>query len=204
AMEVFGKYESVEKLSGEKVSAKDLLEFVRKSVGEYALTKILKSPQLGSIDKETRFYLLWRWTYDSAKVHFDDARKLAQAVGIEITEEWGNGFIKKDKEFISVLDARGRGRRLLEKGRFESMIDVLHACLLFWEQNQRKAIAQVLDETGNAQRNDFWQVAQAISEVLPEGDKEKQMLQGFLYGRESYVKVEKKEDKSQKSLFKEE
>ena len=34
--------------------------------------------------------------------------------------------------------------------------------------------------------NDFWQVAQAISEVLPEGDKEKQMLQGFLYGREGY------------------
>jgi hypothetical protein len=33
---------------------------------------------------------------------------------------------------------------------------------------------------------EFWQVAQAISEVLPEGDKEKQMLQGFLYGRAGY------------------
>jgi hypothetical protein len=32
-------------------------------------------------------------------------------------------------------------------------------------------------------------VAQAISEVLPPGDKEKQMLQGFLYGRKSYQKV---------------
>jgi putative DNA methylase len=87
AMEVFGKYESVEKLSGETVSAKELLEFVRKSVSEYALTKILKSPQLSGIDEETRFYLLWRWTYNSAKVHFDDARKLAQAVGVEITEQ---------------------------------------------------------------------------------------------------------------------
>ncbi|MGB9627710.1 MAG: hypothetical protein ACPL6D_03525 [Thermodesulfobacteriota bacterium] len=33
-------------------------------------------------------------------------------------------------------------------------------------------------------------VAQAIAEVLPEGDKEKQMLQGFLYGRETYKKEE--------------
>jgi len=203
AMEVFGKYESVEKISGEKVSAKELLEFVRKTVSEYALAKILKSPQLGGIDEETRFYLLWRWTYNSAKVHFDDARKLAQAVGIEITEEWGNGFIKKDKEFISVADARERGRSFLEKGKFESMIDVIHASLLYWEQNNRKAISEVLAKTGNINNNAFWQVVQAISEVLPEGDKEKQMLQGFLYGRESYGKVESKIE-YQKKLFEEE
>lgn len=190
AMEVFGKYESVEKLSGEKVSAKELLEFIRKSVSEYALTKILKSPQLGGIDEETRFYLLWRWTYNSKKVHFDDARKLAQAVGIEITEQWGNGFIKKDKEFVSVLRAKERAKDLLEKRKFESMIDVLHASLLYWEQNNRKAITELLEETGNQNNNAFWQVAQAICEVLPEGEKEKQMLQGFLYGRASYEKAE--------------
>ena len=220
AMEVFGKYESVEKLSGEKVSAKELLEFIRKSVSEYALTKILKSPQLGGIDEETRFYLLWRWTYNSAKVHFDDARKLAQAVGVEITEHWGNGFIKKDKEFISVLDARGRGKKFLEviangqepidKKRkpplavgysLLPMIDVLHACLLYWEQNNRKAISRLLEQTGNLSNNAFWQVVQAISEVLPEGDKEKQMLQGFLYGKESYGKVRAEIDKYQQKLF---
>jgi len=190
AMEVFGKYENVEKLSGEKVTAGELLEFIRKSVSEYALTKILKSPQLGGIDEETRFYLLWRWTYNSAKVHFDDARKLAQAVGIEITEQWGNGFIKKEKEFISVSSAKERGRNFLERGKFTSMLDVLHACLLYWEQNNRKMIAEILENSGNLNNNNFWQSAQAISEVLPEGDKEKQMLQGFLYGKESYGKIE--------------
>ncbi|MEM3543912.1 MAG: DUF1156 domain-containing protein [Candidatus Micrarchaeia archaeon] len=204
AMEVFGEYESVEKLSGERVSAKELLEFVRKTVSEYALTKILKSPQLGGIDAETRFYLLWRWTYNGAKVHFDDARKLAQAVGIEITEKWGNGFIKKDKEFIFVLDAIDRGRSFMEKGKFESMIDVLHMCLLYWEQNNKKAIIEVLERSGNINNNSFWQVAQAISEVLPEGNKEKQMLQGFLYGKESYVKVGAVTDKYQTKLFEEE
>jgi len=204
AMEVFGKYESVEKLSGEKVSAKELLEFIRKSVSEYALTKILKSPQLGEIDEETRFYLLWRWTYNGEKVHFDDARKLSQAVGIEITEQWGNGFIKKEKEYISVLDAKERGKKFLEKEKYESMIDVLHACLLYWEQNDRKSLARILDDTGNQKNNTFWQVAQAISEVLPEGDKEKQMLQGFLYGKESYGKETIKSIKEkQEKLFKE-
>jgi adenine-specific DNA methylase len=201
AMEVFGKYESVEKLSGEKVSAKELLEYVRKVVSEYALSKILKSPQLGGIDEETRFYLLWRWTYNSAKVHFDDARKLAQAVGIEITEQWGNGFIKKDKEFISISDAKERGKNFLESGKFENMIDALHGCLLYWEQNNKKAISGILEETGNLNNNAFWQVAQAISEVLPEGDKEKQMLQGFLYGRESYQKIETKTERQPSFQF---
>lgn len=206
AMEVFGKYESVEKLSGEKVTASELLDFVRKSVSEYALTKILKSPELGGVDEETRFYLLWRWTYNGAKVHFDDARKLAQAIGVEITEHWGDGFVKKAKEFISVLDAKDRGEKFLEKfANVRSLnpntriIDVLHACLLLWEQNDRKAIAEILSKTGNHNNNAFWQVAQAISEVLPDGDKEKQMLQGFLYGRESYVIA----DNYQKKLFEE-
>jgi putative DNA methylase len=43
----------------------------------------------------------------------------------------------------------------------------------------------------------------AISEVLPEGDKEKQMLQGFLYGRESYGKERTKVSKYQMGLFEE-
>jgi putative DNA methylase len=213
ALEIFGKYESVEKLSGEKVTAKELLDLVRKTVSEYALTKILKNPQLGDIDKETRFYILWRWTYNHAKVHFDDARKLAQAVGIELTEKWGKGFIKKEKENISVLTPTERDKNFLEKKKFENMIDVLHACLIYWHQDNKKAITEILEETGYLNNNTFWQVAQALSDILPEekddkdNDKktnEKKLLQGFLYGKESYKKAKTKSDKYQNRLFEEE
>jgi len=204
ALEVFGKHARVEKLSGEVISAKELLEYVRKIVSEYALSKILKSPDLGSIDKETRFYLLWRWTYNSKKVHFDDARKLSQAVGIEITEQWNTGFIKKEKEYISVQDAKERGRKFLERGKYKNMVDVIHGALLYWEANNRKATSELLEETGNLNNNTFWQVVQAISDVLPDGEKEKQMLQGFLYGRQSYTMVKEKSGGYQRKLFEEE
>jgi putative DNA methylase len=222
ALEIFGKYESVEKLSGEKVTAKELLDLVRKTVSEYALTKILKNPQLGDIDKETRFYILWRWIYNRAEVHFDDARKLAQAVGIELTEKWGKGFIKKEKENISVLTPTERDKNFLEKKKFENMIDVLHACLIYWHQDNKKAITEILEETGYLNNNTFWQVAQALSDILPEekddednnkkGKKdkkekeirEKKLLQGFLYGKESYKKAKTKSDKYQNRLFEEE
>ncbi|MGB9792867.1 MAG: DUF1156 domain-containing protein, partial [Thermacetogeniaceae bacterium] len=189
ALEVFGQYERVETYSGEEVKASDLLEFIRKTVSEYALTRILKDSHLGGIDAETRFYLLWRWTYNGATVPFDEARKLASAVGIELDQYWSGGFVKKEREFISVLGPKERDKKFLEKGKLDNMVDVLHACLILWEKNQRQKIAEILTATGHLHNNDFWQVAQALSEVLPPGDKEKQLLQGFLYGRESYQKA---------------
>ena len=205
ALEVFGRYESVEKLSGEKVDAKELLEFVRKSVSEYALSKILKSPQLSGIDPETRFYILWRWTYNSAKVYFDDARKLAQAVGIEVSEHWDKGeFIKKDKEFISVPGPLDRIEELLKKKTFDTMIDVIHRALIYYDAGEKTEIEKLLDSTGYTNNEYFWQVCQSISEVLPEGDKEKQLLQGFLYGRKGYEPKQKRLEKYQTKLIEKE
>jgi len=205
AMEVFGKYESVEKLSGEKVTASELLEYVRKVVSEHALYRILERPQLGGVDVESRFYLLWRWAYDSARVPFDDARKLAQAVGIELEEHWNKGFIKKEKEFVRVLAAHEREEETLKKQENMTMIDVLHQALLLWKESKRKEIGELLQMTGMLENEDFKRLAQAIGDVLPEGNQEKQMIQGFLYGIDSYIKasVAGKEKEAQESLFKE-
>jgi len=196
AIEVFGRYSKVEKPSGEEVSAKELLEYVRKIVIEFALERILKNPSLGGIDAETLFYLLWRWTYNGAKIHFDDANKLAHAAGVELANMWDrDGFIKKDKEFISVLDPRERAKEqsFLKKDKFNLMIDVLQRGLIYWEKTEKEKIKDLLDESGFSNNENFWKVAQAISEVLPEGDKEKQLIQGFLYSREAYSKIKKKE-----------
>jgi len=199
AVEVFGRYAKVEKLSGEEVSVQELLEYVRQIVSEFALQRILKRPQLGGVDNETRFYLLWRWTFGNAKVHFDDAIKLSRPMGVELTKLWDDGgLVRKEKEFVRVLDPKERAKdtRFLKKEKFTSMIDALHYVLILWEKGQREKIKEVLAETGYSENEVFWQTAQAISEVLPQGDKEKQLLQGFLYGKEAYIpKVDKKQPK---------
>ncbi|MCL0078597.1 DUF1156 domain-containing protein [Dehalococcoidia bacterium] len=191
AVEVFGKYSKVEKLSGEHVSTSELLEYVRKVVSEFALERILKSPDLGGVDAETRFYLLWRWTYNNARVHFDDARKLALASGTDVTELWDRaGFVKKEKEFVRVLNPQDRARdeTFVKKDKFTTIVDALHKAVLYWEKGQKGKLAEFLGESGYGRKEAFWQVAQAISEVLPQGDKEKQLLQGFLYGKQGYMK----------------
>lgn len=213
AVEIFGQYSRVEKLSGEEVSVKELLDYIRKVVSEFALERILKHTELGGVDNETRFYLLWRWTYNSAKVHFDDARKLALASGIELTEYWYKGsFIRKEKEFIYVLGPKEREKDEEFIKQFEevhkddsqtlfpdmfssikavkpkSMIDVLHYSVLLWEKGRKKELKELLLKTNYSKNEVFWQTAQAISEVLPKGDKEKQLLQGFLYSKKEYQK----------------
>jgi len=165
ALEVFGRFETVETYAGEELAAQELLEFVRKTVGEYALARILKNGNLGGIDATARFYLLWRWTYNGTRVLFDEARKLASACGIELEQYWNGGLIKKDKEYISVLGPKERDRKFLEKVSQPSsvdlmtvelpMMDVLHACLLLWEKNQRRKITEILQSSGNLQNNAF-------------------------------------------------
>jgi adenine-specific DNA methylase len=196
AVEVFGKYSKVEKLSGEEVSVQELLEYVRKIVSEFALERVLKRADLGGVDAQTRFYLLWRWTFGNAKVPFDEAIKLSRPMGVEITQLWDSGgFVRKEKGFVIVSDPKERARdpAFLRKAKFTSMIDVLHHAAILWESGEREKIKEVLNETGYAGNEVFWQTAQAISEVLPKGDKEKQLLQGLLYSKEIYAKGTKGE-----------
>ncbi|MEN3184640.1 MAG: hypothetical protein ABDK93_06575 [Atribacterota bacterium] len=189
AVEVFGRYSRVERASGEAVSVRELLEYVRKVVSEFALERILRSAQLGGVDAETRFYLLWRWTYNHTMVHFDEARKLAQSVGVELEKLWGTtGLVRKNKEYIAVLGPQERGAELEQSGRFTTMVDALQYALWLWAKNDRKKLTEHLAATYGAS-DTFWQIAQAISEVLPEGDKEKQLLQGFLLGKQAFTQV---------------
>ena len=184
AVEVFGRYARVEKLSGEPVTVRELLEYVHQVVSQFALERILSRTALRSIDAPTRFYALWRWTFNNLPVHFDEARKLGQAVGAEVTALWkGKGFVKKEKEFVRVLGPKERGADFKRRGRGETMIDVLHKAVLLWEQGEKKQLEECLREAPFPQEA-LRQVAQDLSEILPEGDKEKQLLQGLLYSWE--------------------
>jgi len=135
--------------------------------------------------------LLWRWTYQEAKAHFDDARKLAQSTGIDLAKEWNKGFIKKDKEFIKILGPHERD--IKEFKNQKELIDVLHSALILWKEGKRKDMKEVLRDSGFGQKDAFYRVAQAISETLPLESKEKKLLDGFLSGKERIISEMKEE-----------
>jgi len=112
------------------------------------------------------------------------------------SKEWNKGFIKKDKNFISVL---GPQKRILEdlEGSSE-LLDVLHKSLLLWEKNKRDEMLELLSNYGKDES--LFRVAQAISETLPNESKEKKLLDGFLVGRER-LRDEIRKESEQRTLF---
>jgi adenine-specific DNA methylase len=198
SIEIFGKYEKVMDYEGNVIRADKLLDFVREIVTDYAVRQILHNGIAGELSPLTRFYLLWRWTYQEAKVHFDDARKLAQSTGIDFAKEWNKGYIKKDKEFINVLGPQERDLRELEESN--ELVDVLHHALIMWKEGKREDMKGALAESGWGNKDAFYRVAQAISETLPLESKEKKLIDGFLSGKEKILR-EMKDAALQRRLF---
>lgn len=109
------------------------------------------------------------------------------------------GFIKKEKEFIRVLGPQDRKPKDLEYS--SELIDVLHNVLLLWEKGKRDDMVSSLQESGYGKSEAFYRVVQAISETLSIDAKEKNLLDGFLAGRERLREEIKEETPSQGRLF---
>jgi hypothetical protein len=175
------------------------LQDVRTIATDYAVRQILRNGFAGEVSDLTRFYVLWRWNYGDARVPFDEARKLAQSCGIDLTREWArNGFIRKEKEFVRVLGPQHR--QLDDLDNPQDLIDVLHRVLLLWEKGKREAIVETLVHSPYGRSEAFYRVAQAISETLPNDNKEKKLLDGFLAGRER-IRDEVNDMERQQRLF---
>ena len=182
AIEIFGKYVKIIDYEGNIIRASQILSDVRRITTDYAVHQILHNGFAGEISNLTRFYVLYRWSYGEAKLHFDEARKLSTSANVALEKEWNRpGFIKKEKEFIRVL---GPQDRKFEDFRSSSeLVDVLHAVLLLWEKGRRNEMITLLNESGYGKSDAFYRVAQTISETLPNESKEKKLLDGFLSGK---------------------
>ena len=198
AIEVFGRYEKIIDDEEKEIKADKLLEQIRRIVTDYTVRQVLHNGFVADISQMTRLYLLWRWAYAEAKIHFDEARKIVQSVGIDLGNSWNNGFIRKDKEFIRLLGPSERNKEELADSK--EMIDVLHHVPRLWSNGNNKNIIEVLGKSGFGNSNTFYRVAQAISESLPNESKEKKWLEGFLAGK-SRISRELKAEAGQQRLF---
>ena len=190
-MEIFSRYKKVEKYSGEKVSTQELLNYIRSVVTDFVVNQLLKDASPTNIDRESQFYLAYRWTYLNNKVEFDDARKLAGAMGLSLEKN----FIKKTGRYIEVLGPKQRGKIQ----DIKTMVDAMHKAALLWENGKIEELRELLTKTGHGQSGAFWQFCQAVAESLLPGNKEKQLLEGFLIGKERYA-IREKRDIGQRTL----
>ncbi|MCF7889850.1 DUF1156 domain-containing protein [Candidatus Bipolaricaulota bacterium] len=193
-MEIFSQYKEVQKYSGEEVLTLELLTFIRSITTDFVVNRLLKDASPSEIDKESQFYLAYRWTYLDNKVEYDAARKIASGMGVDIEEmDDETGFVKKTRKYVRVYGPEDRTdyEDNVDDIEVNTMVDAMHKSLLLWEDGRKEEINELLAETGYAEQGSFWQFCQAVSESLVQGNDEKKKLEGFLMGRDKYVQSAK-------------
>ena len=92
------------------------------------------------------------------------------------------GLARKSKDKVRVLGALERDERSLsrEVGGVSPLINALQTALRLWHVGDTDGIRGFLDERGLARSETFWRLAQALREVLPDGDEERTLLDQFL------------------------
>ena len=198
---VFGRYSHVYRLDGSEVTVGELLDLVQSLVSEYALDRILNgsSANVGAVDAATRCYILHRWAYVSEKIPFDDAMRLAMALGADVSSLMERrGILKQSGETVSLLGPQARGK--LEglglpdrSGRQGDIVDVLHRAVVLWEGGHREVLGRFLAEAAAGRDDQVRLVAQTLVNILPADDDERRLLEGFLARRKSLPEVVRQE-----------
>ena len=178
-IEVFGKYETVIDDNDNLIRADRMIADIREILERF------DGEQAGIAGtKLTRFYLRWRREYGEKSVVFNDARELALSLGIELTEEWGEGsFIRQERTNVRVLGPQEREQT--DHSKSQELIDVLHHALLLWRLGNRAEMIQRLSKDGIGLNELIWNIAQQISDALPTDNQERQWLEGWLADRDT-------------------
>jgi putative DNA methylase len=147
ALEVFSRYESVEKANGEQVTLKEYLVHVWAAVAKEALAMVFKGADTTGFEEDARLTAMWLWTISSAEaeepdsaeedeedadvssdsgknsvkghvLEYDAARKLAQGLGVHL--ESLSSLVEIKGEVARLLPVAERTRRLFGKDDSEA------------------------------------------------------------------------------------
>jgi putative DNA methylase len=146
ALEIFSRYEHVEKASGEIVPLKEYLEYVWAAVAKEALAMVFKGADASGFEEDARLTAMWLWTVTAGQngrdettveeaeeeeeidstgnaakgyiLEFDAARKIAQGLGARL--ETLTSLVEVKGESARLLPVAERTRKLFGKDDGES------------------------------------------------------------------------------------
>ena len=136
AVGVFGKYERVEKASGDEVTVAELLEMTRESAFN-ALLKDFKG------DDFTKFYIGWLELYGFIESDFDDAAQFTRvSLSINVKDLFdAHIFVKNgNKQTLAKFDERNAAKKHLGETVDASLIDKVHKAMWLYKGGNRYAL----------------------------------------------------------------
>lgn len=180
----FGRYERVEKASGDEVTVAELLEMTRES----AFNALLKG---FNGDDYTKFYIGWLELYGFVESDFDDAAKFSRVgLSINVSDLFvHNIFVKNgNKQTLAQYDARVTVKPNLGAETNAPLIDQVHRALWLYKGGNRRALLKHIGEVAASPDSSFWRVLTSLEELLPKGIDDEQQVTGLLENRDNLIR----------------
>jgi adenine-specific DNA methylase len=105
ALEIFSRYSSVEKASGEIVTLREYLEYVWAAISKEALSTIFKDADTSSFEEDARLTAMWLWTLSSGD---GETGKMPVPQG---DGETGKMPVPQEEEDVSDEDDESTGKK---------------------------------------------------------------------------------------------
>lgn len=180
-LRAFTRFKKVEFGNGEEVPAETFLAEVENVVLESILERLSREIAangyrytLAGIDNQTRFCVLWRYTYRWSELEAGDAIIFANGTHVELQEicSGARPLVQKKKDKYRLLTYAERGHDdklgLPEDGKPAPLIDALHR-LLWLMANQPRSVADFLRDA-RPNREQLRLLAQALAGPALRGD----------------------------------
>jgi len=200
AVGVFGKYERVEKADGTRVGIPELLELAKQAARD-AIAGEFRGDNLSTL------YYVWANLYGASQQSWDDARLVVQIGGdeasaMEVARGHGIFVVDGSKCRLALLADRAE-RRGLGIDPNPPFIDALHRSMLFWKEEKRRDLVEYLAERDLLEDGPFWNLAQALFEVLPRDLEDWKLVSALIAERPTLRTEGKVFSDSQEQLFNE-
>ena len=195
----FGKYERVEKASGDEVTVAELLEMTRESAFN-ALLKGFKG------DDFTKFYIGWLELYGFTESDFDDAAKFSRVgLSINVADLFTHDIFIKNGNKQSLADAVHRSEKIKRLGESAdaSLIDQVHKAMSLYKGANRRALLDYIGKVAASTDSTFWRVLTSLDELLPKGIDDQKQVAGLLENKDNLIREsgQTRETTEQQGLF---
>jgi hypothetical protein len=123
--------------------------------------------------------------------------RLAMGLGADVTALMDRDVLKQYGDQVRLQGPKQRKAKTLGEpdrtGLAAPTIDVVHRAVVLWAQGDRDALAQFLAKAASDREAKVRLVAQTLINILPDGDSERRLLEGFLAGRDLLPEVGRQE-----------
>lgn len=151
------------------VRPEDALNAARREVKAWRLAQLASAKAQADMDGLTAFYVLAWDTFKAVSFPYDEALRLARAVGVDLETQVIGRLAEKKAAEIRLWDSETR----VAKGAIgpadgsRGMIDALHNAAYVMRKRGAEAAQEMLKNAGIAKEDEFKVAMEALLEVLP-------------------------------------